>query len=150
MNKDIKKLSVYERELLAKNKRTAKYILEKLSEDEHYSVRCNIAKNPHLSAETLVKLSRDEDEYVRWSVANNKLSPLITVFSIFNRDVLARADLESMTKRRISFIFGINKRPKYTIPTRKYRNKFSNLNIWNDNMINNFRAALVNNYILNV
>ena len=46
---------------LANNSNTPKEVLEKLSNDEHYGVRCCVARNPNTSKETLEKLSNDED-----------------------------------------------------------------------------------------
>ena len=56
---------------LARNSNTSKETLEKLSNDENNSVRCDVANNPNTSIEVLEKLSNDEDYSVRCDVANN-------------------------------------------------------------------------------
>jgi hypothetical protein len=59
------------REALALNKKTPLKILEKLSKDEHYMVRWNVAKHPNVSKKILNKLVKDDDEDVSNEAKNN-------------------------------------------------------------------------------
>ena len=136
------------RRSVALNPNTSAETLEKLSGDKNIAIRYYVAGHLRTSVEMLAKLGEDKDWLVRQNVVYNKSSTLTAVLSILNRDTHLDSKIKSMTKRRISFIFGINKRPKYTISTRKYRNKFSKLNIWTDDMINDLRFVIMNSVLL--
>jgi len=56
---------------IAQNPNTSGETLAKLSEDADDSVRFHVAKNPHTSVKVLTKLSEDADEAVRKNVADN-------------------------------------------------------------------------------
>ncbi len=59
------------REALALNKKTPLKILEKLSKDEHYRVRWNVAQHPNASKRLLKKLAKDGNESVSNEAKNN-------------------------------------------------------------------------------
>jgi pentose-5-phosphate-3-epimerase len=56
---------------LSQDPNTPVEVLEVLSTDEDYDVRCNVALNPNTPVEVLEVLSTDEDFVVRYWVANN-------------------------------------------------------------------------------
>ena len=56
---------------VALNLNTKPETLDTLSRDKDWRIRCYVAQNPNTKPETLDTLSRDEDFSVRYSVAQN-------------------------------------------------------------------------------
>jgi hypothetical protein len=77
--------SVNTRINIALNSNTPVEVLEVLSTDEDFVVRCNVANNPNTPVEVLKVLSTDKHYWVRCAVAGNPNTP-VEVLEVLSTD----------------------------------------------------------------
>ena len=83
------------RSLVSENSNTPSSVLEKLADDDDYSVRYGVAQNKNTPVSVLKKLANDDDYFVRNGVAENNNIPVLLLEKLAD-------DGEESVRRRVA------------------------------------------------
>ena len=97
---ELRYCSIQLRMNMSKDLNCSKELLEALSKDENWIVRCNIATNINSSIDILDRLSKDIDHSVRYYATQNTNTSNETLKELLNDPILSSEALKTLIKKK--------------------------------------------------